>query len=185
MMIRWVRFGLALVPAAMCIGCNGGSLSLAYHDSHHVVEPVHVRPVHVRPVHVDIVERPHVSVIHVCTHDCHNHYWDGAKLVVIARGHRHGANCGHHWSGRRWVVVAARGAHRARVRGAHDRGGHGRDVHIRGPRGRSVHIQHVHGPRCGCAFDRHHKKWIVIGTGHVHRRGCGHVFAGGRWSIRH
>ncbi len=180
MMIRCVRIGLAVIPAAMCLGCNGGSLSLAYHDSHHVVEPVHVRP-----VHVDIVERPHVSVTHVCTHDCHNHYWNGAKRVVLARGHRHGANCGHHWSGKRWVVVAARGAHRARTHGGHGRGGHDRDVHIRGPRGRSVHVKHTHGHRCGCAFDSHHKKWIVIGTGHVHRRGCGHVFIGGRWSIRH
>lgn len=169
-MIRWVRFGLALFPAAMCLGCSDGSLSLAYHDYRPVVEPAHVSS-----VHVDIVERPHVRVTHVCTRDCHNHYWDGAKLVVLTQSHHHGPNCGHHWSGKRWLVVAARGAHHGRVH----------TTHVRGPRGRSLHVRHVHGPRCGCAFDRHHKKWVVIGTGHVHRRGCGHVFISGRWSIRH
>lgn len=41
---------------------------------------------------------------HVCTRDCHHHYWDGARLIEV-RGHRHGPGCGHSWSGKYWIVA--------------------------------------------------------------------------------
>lgn len=40
---------------------------------------------------------------HTCNENCHNHYWNGAKLVSLKR-HRHRANCGHQWDGSHWVV---------------------------------------------------------------------------------
>ena len=42
------------------------------------------------------------TTTHVCTPDCHEHYYDGEKLVIL-RGHRHGPGCGHVWNGKYWV----------------------------------------------------------------------------------
>lgn len=93
---------------------------------------------------------------HVCTVDCHHHYYDGRKLVVI-KSHRHGPGCGHSWDGRRYVaskrVVVRRG---------------------RGP-------EHVCTPDCS----HYYRGGVVVESrGHRHGRGCGHVFDGRRWVAR-
>ena len=134
----------------ICAGCRLRSISFSHYED----RPVRVTHVHTAPRHI-------------CTHDCHEHYWDGARLVVITGGHHHGATCGHVWNGTHWVVVR-----KARVS----------RVHVV-PR-KVVRVQHVHGSACGCAFDRRGHKWIKLRKGHVHRRGCGHVHVEGRWTIR-
>jgi hypothetical protein len=154
MIVGLSALGLAVVG----LGCDGGSLSLAYHDHH-------------RPVYVE--EPSYVHVSHVCTQHC-DHYWDGSGYVVIRRGHVHGPHCGHVWRGNRWIVIAKAPAAPAR-----------RDVHIRGPRGGEVHVHHVHGPDCGHAFDRHGSKWVVVRHGHIHGPHCGHAYIEGRWTIRY
>jgi hypothetical protein len=40
----------------------------------------------------------------VCGHHCHEHYWDGGRVVVM-KGHVHGPGCGHDWNGRYWISV--------------------------------------------------------------------------------
>ena len=72
-----------------CLGCAGGRLSLSYYDR----EPRPVRVTHV-----------HRHAKHVCTHDCHDCYWDGIKVVVL-KGHRHGPGCGHVWDGKNWIIA--------------------------------------------------------------------------------
>lgn len=44
---------------------------------------------------------------HVCSRDCHDHYWDGSQYVSLRRSHHHGHNCGHHWNGKAWLSVRA------------------------------------------------------------------------------
>ena len=46
-------------------------------------------------------------VRHVCTRDCHHHYYDGSRIIELPR-HRHGPGCGHVWNGRYWVTGAER-----------------------------------------------------------------------------
>ncbi len=94
---------------------------------------------------------------HVCTRDCHDHYHNGSRLVVVDR-HRHGPNCGHRWNGRRWVVSP-----RSVVRS-----------------GRHVRTAHV------CTRDCNHhyhdgSKLVVLQKGHRHGPGCGHRWDGHRW----
>ena len=137
---KWVPLtAIGLFP--LIVGCDGGSFSLAYHDD---------RPV--RRVYVD------PGSVHVCTHGCHHHYWDGGRLVVL-NGHRHGPGCGHHFDGKYWVRVSARGAR----------------VHVdAGP----IHV---------CSHNCHHHYWdggkLVVLTGHRHGPGCGHVFKSNRWLV--
>ena len=133
----------------VCSGCGGGRFSFGYHDH--------------RPVRVT---RVHRHTRHVCTHDCHNHYWDGTDVLVIS-DHRHGRDCGHWWDGAHWVLVGKRKAARVHPQPA-----------------KVTRIRHVHDASCGCVYDRRGHKWAVIRKGHVHRRGCGHVLIEGRWSLR-
>jgi hypothetical protein len=122
-------------------GCSLGSISFHHHDD---------RPVHSRRVLHN----------HVCNRDCHDHYYDGQRVVVIRDRHRHGPECGHHWDGRHWMVVK-KGKSKVRRHA------------------------HVHGDSCGCAFEPRGNKWVKIREGHVHSRHCGHVHKDGRWTIRH
>ncbi len=145
---RSLGFGLLASVGLACVGCWPGHVSFSYHED----EPAHV-------VHV------HRHTAHVCTHDCHDHHWDGEKVVVIS-GHRHGAGCGHHWDGSHWGVVKTT---------------HVRRLH-RGPR--VVKVKHVHSASCGCVYDRPRHTWVRIKKRHVHSPGCGHVYVEGRWSIR-
>ena len=172
----------ALVSAAA--GCSG---NFGFHYSEH-----RSRPVAHRTVYVDIDR---------CAHTRHcGHYHDGHIWVAVAHGHVHSATCGHHYNGTHWVVVRA-----TPTRTVH---GHTTPVRVhttpvrvhktptrttthvgRGPaRGRSprkvktLHVEHVHGASCGCAWS--HGSWIRVAHGHVHRRGCGHVYVSGRWSVR-
>ncbi len=134
-----------------CASCRIGRVSFGYEDD----RPRRVTHVHRVPTHV-------------CTTDCHRHYWDGTRVIVLSKGHHHGSQCGHHWDGVHWVV--ARKARAGRVRAV--------------PR-KVLKTRHTHGASCGCAFDRRGHKWLKVGKSHLHRRGCGHVFIEGRWSIRH
>jgi len=148
-----------LLPAAIAwsfvAGCSGGSLSLNYYEPRPVV---YSRPVYVREHHI-------------CSHDCHDHYWDGHGVVVLRDRHRHGPGCGHYWDGSHWTVSA-------RI----SKNGHDAEVAVRPQKARR--IVHNHGPHCGCAYDRRGNKWIVVQEGHRHGPGCGHVLIEGRWSIR-
>ncbi len=190
---KWVPFAaLGLFPLAA--GCDGGGFALEYHD-HRPPPPVYVEPVHVcthechhhywdggklvvlkghrhGPGCGHVFEGGHwvlfsagsghlhvdAGPVHICTHECHHHFWDGGKLVVL-KGHRHGPGCGHHFDGRHWVVVAGRPDH----------------LHVEaGP----VHI---------CTHDCHHHYWdgtkLVMLKGHRHGPGCGHVFKDSRWVL--
>ena len=137
----------------VCLGCRGGSFSLNLYD----YDPPPVRVTHV-----------HRHVDHVCSYDCHDHYWDGARVVVVS-DHRHGHGCGHVWDGMHWVVVIKR-----RVNRAH----HDHPTRV-------VKVKHAHGPSCGHVYHHHKHKWLKIKKRHVHGHHCGHVFIEGRWSIRH
>ena len=96
---RLFRCAALLAVLAVCVGCRIGRVSLSVYD-----DPHHYRPVH--------VTRVHVPAAHVCTYDCHEHYWDGAGVVVIAGGHHHSPDCGHHWNGSHWVVLKRHSAKR-------------------------------------------------------------------------
>ncbi len=168
--------GLVLVFA----GCRLSTLSLNYHEDTYDH----------RPARVTYVE-PHVS--HVCTYDCHDHYYDGSRVVVLRSGHRHGRNCGHHWDGRFWIASKIRQARRrandrhrgpARVTevGRGSRRG-GQKVRVSGP-ARVAKVRHVHGPSCGHVYKRNGHKWLKVKRGHVHGAGCGHAHIEGRWTIR-
>ena len=122
-------------------GCSLGSLSFHHYDD---------RPVHSRRVLHN----------HVCSRDCHDHYYDGRGVVVIGGSHHHGPGCGHHWDGHHWKIL------------------------IKG-KSMSRHHGHVHSSSCGCAFEPRGNKWVKIRKGHVHSRHCGHVRIEGRWTIRH
>ena len=151
-----MRFRLATLISFVSIallgaGCAGGRISFNYYDH----EPKRTRVTHVYR-HAD----------HVCSHDCHDHYWDGTRVLVL-KGHRHHRDCGHIWDGGHWVV-----ARQGRVEPVHS--------HVK----RVKRVKHVHGHKCGCAYNRRAHKWIKVKKGHVHRRGCGHVHIDGRWTIR-
>ncbi|MFQ5494377.1 MAG: hypothetical protein ACE5EX_03255, partial [Phycisphaerae bacterium] len=53
------------------------------------------------------VTHVHAPRVHVCAHDCHDHYWNGVTLVALT-GHHHGPGCGHHWNGKYWVLAKSR-----------------------------------------------------------------------------
>lgn len=135
----------------LAAGCADGRFSFSYYDN----EP--------RPARVAHVYR-HTG--HICTPDCHEHYWDGGRILVLS-GHRHHRGCGHIWDGGHWVVVGKA------------RAGYGR-----GHKAKVKKVKHIHGHSCGCAFDGRGHKWVTVKRGHVHRRGCGHRFIDGRWTIR-
>ncbi|MCH8243948.1 MAG: hypothetical protein IH897_15240 [Planctomycetes bacterium] len=103
-----ILFGIVTfaVVLAFATGCRLRSLSIsAYdHDRHGYAhgEVVHHDYVHHEPASVRVYTRRG----HVCGFDCHDHYWNGVKLLVLDGGHRHGPHCGHHWSGSRWTLVA-------------------------------------------------------------------------------
>ncbi len=148
-------FPMVLIPFALIslAGCGGRGLSIHYYER----EPVVRRA----PVHID----------HICARDCHHHYHDGTRLVVLDDRHHHGRHCGHHWNGSHWVGAISKSP----------RTGHVKRV---GPGVKRVgKVGHKHGPQCGCVFDRAGSKWVVVRKGHVHGRGCGHVRIKGRWTI--
>lgn len=156
-MKRTGLFSLVVVVVA-AVGCTVRHVSVGYYDD---------RPPR-RDVYVD----------HICSHDCHDHYWDGRRIVVLKSGHRHYPGCGHRWTGRYWVVV-------------HDHDDH-HDVVISKAPSRRVHeppapigkaVAHVHGPRCGCVWDRRERVWVTVESGHVHGRNCGHVYINGKWCL--
>lgn len=168
--------GLVLVFA----GCRLSTLSLNYHEDSYDH----------RPTHVTYVE-PHVS--HVCTHDCHDHFYDGSRVVVLRNGHRHGHDCGHHWDGRFWIAAKVH-VTRRRANVGHNRPArvseirHGaarrRAGNHAGRPARVAKVKHVHGPSCGHVYRQSGHKWLKVQHGHVHGAGCGHVHLNGRWSIR-
>ena len=135
------RFGLTSLGVAVLavVGCRLDSLSIGYHEDYH--------------------HQP----VHVCGYDCHDHYWNGSRVVVLSRGHRHGSDCGHYWDGSHWAVARHR------------------EVYAEPQK---VRVTHVHGDHCGCAYHPHEKRWVVVRQGHVHGRDCGHVFVKGRWTVR-
>lgn len=135
-----------------CLGCADGRFSFSYYDH---------KPRPVRVTHV------HRHARHVCTHDCHDCYWNGVKVVMLT-GHRHGHGCGHVWDGGNWVIARKVNAKRMHP----------------GP-AKVKKVRHVHGPSCGCAYNRHGHKWVKIKRGHVHGPGCGHVYIEARWTFRH
>jgi len=47
-----------------------------------------------------------VRTAHVCTLNCHHHYYSGTKIVQLPASHRHTAGCGHAYDGNRWVRAA-------------------------------------------------------------------------------
>jgi hypothetical protein len=98
-----------------CSGCRIVGFSISSYEH---------RPRPVRVTHV--VEHP----VHVCSQDCHDHYWDGAQVVVISGGHRHGPQCGHHWNSTHWVVVKKSKVKR---------------IHIGPKKVKKIKIKHVHG----------------------------------------
>ena len=149
---RMVLAGAAVVLA----GCRGGHVSFSFAEHHDPPPRVVRRAVHVR---------------HVCTRDCHGHYWNGTRLVVLER-HRHGPDCGHVWNGTYWVAAVDTHARTAvRIR-----------PHKPAVRKTTV-VRHVHGPRCGHVYHRRLHKWVAVRKGHVHGPHCGHVLIEGRWTI--
>lgn len=141
-----------------CCRCNDGGFSFDYHEH---------RPARTAEIHV----------AHVCTPEC-NHYYEGAKVIVVQGGHHHGPGCGHVLEGAHWVVVA-------RLERAPTRAQPPHRVYLPSPPPtKTVVRQHRHGPNCGCVFDRSGSKWVVVGEEHVHGPGCGHVYVRGRWSVR-
>ena len=88
---------------------------------------------------------------HICTDACHNHFYNGNRVVVI-RGHRHGPNCGHRFSGRYW---------------------------IRGQRPRRASVRHVCTRNCHNHVFRGGR--LVTIRGHQHDRRCGHIWNGQYW----
>lgn len=119
----------------------------------------------------DYIEEHHLAYEgppHVCTPDCHTHYYTGRRLVVLDN-HRHGPGCGHAWSGRYWVDDDSRHEHGDR-------------------RGRRPHRdRHEHGETAKhvCTPDCHDHFWngsrLVTLRGHRHGPDCGHVWKGRHW----
>jgi len=85
-----MRLLVVVCVVVACSGCRLNSLSIGYHDDDYG---------HHGGSHV--VTRIHSG--HVCSSSCHDHYWDGGRIVVLS-GHRHGPDCGHYWGGSNWVV---------------------------------------------------------------------------------
>lgn len=142
---------LPLLSAVVIFGgCRLGRISIG-HDDHRPRRVTHA----------------HRATIHVCTYDCHHHYWDGVRIVALATGHRHHDSCGHHWDGHHWVVRKAR-VSRGR--------GHSSPNKV-------LITEHRHGASCGHVFSRRSHKWIKVKKAHLHRRGCGHRHVNGRWVI--
>jgi hypothetical protein len=159
---------LLATSAAFLSGCESGGLAFHYYDDD-------------RPSRTYV----HVEHGHVCGPAC-AHYWSGDRYVVI-RDHVHGPGCGHVLLEGRWVVRRVHGPTHVHVERPPV-------VHVtppppavrvhEGPR-KIVAVEHVHGPRCGCAYDRRGSKWVIVGHDHVHGPGCGHVYIEGRWSVRY
>jgi len=117
MMIRLAS--LLPLSALVFLGAACEHVSLNYVDGRprrevHVVERPAPREVHVIEHHpvreVHVVEQPvtevhiHQPHLHVCSDAC-DHYYDGARFVVVSHGHRHGPGCGHVHSGKHWTVA--------------------------------------------------------------------------------
>lgn len=148
-------------------GCESTGVSFSYHD--HDPPRRHV----------------HVAHGHVCGHEC-AHYWSGDGYVVVT-GHVHGPGCGHVLTGGRWIVHRSGPTH-VHVEPTHVHVHETGPAHVHRvnpPPRRVVTVEHVHGPHCGCVFDRSGSKWLVVGKDHVHGPGCGHVYIEGRWTIRY
>lgn len=115
---------------------------------------------------------------HICTPHCHDHYYDGERMIYIKGDHRHGPGCGHTWNGTYWVrsnVVPTPSIHVC-TRQCEDHYFDGqRLVTIRG---------HRHGPNCGHMWNGRH--WVdavdTLGPSHVCTRGCtDHYYDGQRY----
>ena len=117
----------------------------------------------------------HVSrVAHVCAYDCHHHYYNGSRLVVLRSGHHHGPSCGHHWDGTYWVALTSPLRHGHTPKAVVVRKGkahHSRTVVI----GKAPGRHHV--------YDRRGSKWVKIHHSHVHGPSCGHFYVDGIWSL--
>ena len=100
MFTRSIGFVALAAVVAVCAGCRISSFSFSAHDGH----PYQHRPARVTHVYA--------NEGHVCGYDCHDHYWNGTRVVVLSSGHRHGPHCGHHWSGSRWLVVGGKHAYK-------------------------------------------------------------------------
>ncbi len=150
MSTRVLGYGALAALALVCAGCRISSFSMSVDDDHRR----HRR-----------VTRLHLPTTHICTHNCHDHYWDGGRVVVLSR-HRHGPNCGHYWDGSYWLSGSS--SRKARVHGSP----------------KIVKVKHRHSAHCGCAYDGHSRKWIKVRKGHIHGPGCGHRHKNGRWTIR-
>ena len=148
MVRRIVLIAPAMLMLALGLGCRSGSVSFAYVDDH--------------PTRVRVYD---VGAGHICNHDCHDHYWDGGRIVVLKSGHRHHRGCGHVWDGSHWVVG---GSPAIRVH--------------RGPQRVSKAV-HVHSAACGCAWDRRERVWVSLQRGHTHGRNCGHIYINGKWCL--
>lgn len=87
-------------------GCYSGYLSMGLHDDDYGHHRYRNRARH-RDRNRD---RHHNRVVafnlpnHVCTHDCHDHFWNGDRYVRIREKHHHGRKCGHHWNGKSWII---------------------------------------------------------------------------------
>jgi len=120
---------------------------------------------------------------HVCTRECHDHYYDGGKVIVIKGRHRHGPDCGHSWAGSRWTLSVNVGGRNSRDHICTRSCDHYYDG------GKLIVIKkgHRHDDRCGHQWDG--KRWIlaklakaVVGRdrGHVCTRSCDHYYDGGK-----
>lgn len=185
----------ALSATLILAGCTLNTYS--YDDDHHRQR----RRSHAR------------RVVHVCSMDCHHHYWDGSDVIALPHGHHHDDHCGHHWDGSHWIVRVA--SHRRNDHGRADRGhdnrgrrrsdnarrndnGHGsrrgngnarRQENDRGHRnvrgqGNARRVAHEHSATCGHIWRANKNKWVKTRKGHIHRDGCGHRFHRGRWTFR-
>ena len=182
--------GICCALPIMLAGCQGSNVSLNYVDDDHHHRPAAThRPVYVDDHHHHVAQPVYVHADHVCSHDCHDHYYDGARVIVIGSGHRHHPGCGHDWDGRHWVVVgkapATHHAHRptkVHVDHAPEPAAH----RVNPPPtkvARSTKGTHVHSTTCGCAYDRQGRGWVSVETGHVHGKNCGHIYVNGKWCL--
>ncbi|GEM_PF-2303260 len=149
-----VGFGLtALGLTALCViaaGCEDGAVSFNYNRYERQPRVEH------RVVYV--------PETHVCGHGCHDHVYDGGRVVVVG-GHRHGPGCGHDYDGHHWVIV-----------------GKARAVHVdREP----AHVARVETVPSGAVrvYSPRRRIWIDIDAGHRHGPHCGHVHRDGRWCV--
>lgn len=127
---------------------------------------------------------------HVCSRSCHDHFFDGAKLVYL-KGHHHSPNCGHYWNGKHWVLGSRKGrsdvrhgpvhrddANRPVRLGDQDRGQRVGNSRGRAP-SRAASDQHL----CSRGCDDHYfngSRLIYI-KGHQHGPTCGHRWDGRHW----